>query len=159
MGMPAPGERPGLTSSSATIFIPALLEVAERRAPELARVGIKGSWTGYYEMSPDHNALIGEAPAPRGSFTRPASPATGSCRRRPLARWCATSCSGESRSSTCRRCRCSGSPTPTRSAPSSTSSDPVAPPGRRPVVSGAGGEASAVRVLARWRRRERRATS
>ncbi len=64
MGMPAPGERTGFDVELSDDFIPALLEVAERRAPELARVGIKGSWTGYYEMSPDHNALIGEAPAP-----------------------------------------------------------------------------------------------
>lgn len=62
MGMPAPGERRGFDVELSDEFIPALLEVAERRAPQLARVGIKGSWTGYYEMSPDHNALIGEAP-------------------------------------------------------------------------------------------------
>ena len=64
MGMPAPGERTGFDVELSDDFIPALLEVAERRAPGLARVGIKGSWTGYYEMSPDHNALIGEAPGP-----------------------------------------------------------------------------------------------
>jgi len=64
MGMPAPGERTGFDAELSDDFIPALLQVAERRAPELARVGIKGSWTGYYEMSPDHNALIGEAPGP-----------------------------------------------------------------------------------------------
>ncbi len=64
MGMPAPGERTGFDVELSDDFIPALLEVAERRAPDLARVGIKGSWTGYYEMSPDHNALIGEAPGP-----------------------------------------------------------------------------------------------
>jgi sarcosine oxidase, subunit beta len=62
MGMPAPGERRGFDVELSDEFIPALLEVAERRAPQLARVGIKGSWTGYYELSPDHNALIGEAP-------------------------------------------------------------------------------------------------
>jgi glycine/D-amino acid oxidase-like deaminating enzyme len=62
MGMPAPGERRGFDVELSDEFIPALLEVAERRAPELARVGIKGSWTGYYELSPDHNALIGETP-------------------------------------------------------------------------------------------------
>ena len=64
MGMPAPGERTGFDVELSDDFIPALLEVAERRAPELAQVGIKGSWTGYYEMSPDHNALIGEALGP-----------------------------------------------------------------------------------------------
>jgi sarcosine oxidase, subunit beta len=62
MGMAAPGERTGFDADASDDWIPALLEVAERRAPELARVGIKGSWAGFYEMTPDHNALIGEAP-------------------------------------------------------------------------------------------------
>jgi len=60
MGMPAPGEQPGFKAETSDDFIPALLEVAERRAPALARVGIKGSWSGFYELTPDHNALIGE---------------------------------------------------------------------------------------------------
>ena len=62
MGMPAPGEQPGFTAEETEGWVPALLEVAERRAPALARIGIKGSWSGFYEMTPDHNALIGEAP-------------------------------------------------------------------------------------------------
>jgi sarcosine oxidase, subunit beta len=62
MGMAAPGEQSGFDAEDSEDLIPALLEVAERRAPELARVGIKGSWSGFYEMTPDHNALIGEAP-------------------------------------------------------------------------------------------------
>ena len=62
MGMAAPGEQSGFDAEDDDDLIPALLEVAERRAPELARVGIKGSWSGFYEMTPDHNALIGEAP-------------------------------------------------------------------------------------------------
>jgi glycine/D-amino acid oxidase-like deaminating enzyme len=38
------------------------LELAERRAPALASAGIRGGWAGFYDMSPDHNAIIGEAP-------------------------------------------------------------------------------------------------
>ena len=38
--------------------------VIERRCPALAQAGIAGGWTGLYEMTPDHNALIGEADAP-----------------------------------------------------------------------------------------------
>lgn len=38
-----------------------VLEVAERRAPVLVDAGIAGGWTGYYETSPDHNALVGES--------------------------------------------------------------------------------------------------
>ena len=29
--------------------------------PALADIGIAGGWAGLYEMTPDHNALIGEA--------------------------------------------------------------------------------------------------
>jgi sarcosine oxidase, subunit beta len=36
----------------------------ERRAPMLLEAPIAGGWSGLYEMTPDHNALIGEAPAP-----------------------------------------------------------------------------------------------
>lgn len=65
MGMAAPGEQPGFDADAGDDLVPALLEVAERRAPTLARVGIKGSWSGFYEMTPDHNALIGEAEVSR----------------------------------------------------------------------------------------------
>ncbi len=39
--------------------------VIDLRCPTLARAGIAGGWTGLYEMTPDHNALIGEASSPR----------------------------------------------------------------------------------------------
>jgi sarcosine oxidase subunit beta len=38
-----------------------LLEAMERRAPALLDVGIAHRWAGYYEVTPDHNAVIGEA--------------------------------------------------------------------------------------------------
>jgi sarcosine oxidase subunit beta len=38
-----------------------ILEVAERRCPRLPDLGVAGGWKGYYEVSPDHNALVGEA--------------------------------------------------------------------------------------------------
>jgi sarcosine oxidase subunit beta len=38
-----------------------VLEVAERRCPCLPDLGLAGGWKGYYEVSPDHNALVGEA--------------------------------------------------------------------------------------------------
>jgi sarcosine oxidase, subunit beta len=38
--------------------------ILERRAPMLLEAPIAGGWSGLYEMTPDHNALIGEAPGP-----------------------------------------------------------------------------------------------
>jgi sarcosine oxidase subunit beta len=38
-----------------------VLEVAERRLPALVDMGIAGGWKGFYEVTPDHNALVGEA--------------------------------------------------------------------------------------------------
>ncbi|MFN8169956.1 MAG: FAD-binding oxidoreductase [Candidatus Nanopelagicales bacterium] len=38
-----------------------LLAAMERRAPALLDVGIAHRWAGYYEVTPDHNAVIGEA--------------------------------------------------------------------------------------------------
>ncbi|MGH3115722.1 MAG: NAD(P)/FAD-dependent oxidoreductase [Gaiellales bacterium] len=37
---------------------------ATRRLPLLAELPIQASWWGYYEMSPDHNAIVGEATKP-----------------------------------------------------------------------------------------------
>jgi sarcosine oxidase subunit beta len=39
-----------------------------RRAPILLDAPIAGGWWGDYEMTPDHNALIGEVAAPPGRF-------------------------------------------------------------------------------------------
>ena len=36
-------------------------DVVAHRAPALLDVGIAGGWHGFYETTPDHNALIGEA--------------------------------------------------------------------------------------------------
>jgi sarcosine oxidase, subunit beta len=42
--------------------------VLRRRAPILLDAPIAGGWSGDYEMTPDHNALIGETAAPPGRF-------------------------------------------------------------------------------------------
>jgi sarcosine oxidase subunit beta len=64
MGMADPEERPGFLLEQTDDWIPALLSVAERRAPRVAAAGIRGGWAGLYEMTPDHNAIIGEARLP-----------------------------------------------------------------------------------------------
>ena len=64
MGMADPNETPGFKLDATEDWIPALLEVAERRAPVITDAGIAGGWAGLYEVSPDHNAMVGEARAP-----------------------------------------------------------------------------------------------
>lgn len=64
IGMSDPDERPGFSLQTTDDWVPSLLEVASRRAPRIAETGIKGGWAGLYEVSPDHNGIIGEAPSP-----------------------------------------------------------------------------------------------
>lgn len=61
MGMADPNETPGFSTERTDDWIPGLLAVAERRAPRIATAPIQGGWAGLYDMSPDHNAMIGEA--------------------------------------------------------------------------------------------------
>ena len=61
MGMSDPGETPGFSVETSDEWIPGLMDVVRRRAPRIADVGIRGGWAGLYEMTPDHNAIIGEA--------------------------------------------------------------------------------------------------
>jgi glycine/D-amino acid oxidase-like deaminating enzyme len=61
MGMSDPDERPGFSVETTDEWIPGLMDVVRRRAPRIADVGIRGGWAGLYEMTPDHNAIIGEA--------------------------------------------------------------------------------------------------
>jgi sarcosine oxidase subunit beta len=61
MGMSHPGEKPGFSVETSDDWIPDLLRIAQRRAPRIAETGIRGGWAGLYEMTPDHNAIIGEA--------------------------------------------------------------------------------------------------
>lgn len=61
MGMSDPAEKPGFSVETSDDWIPGLMEVVRRRAPRIADVGIRGGWAGLYEMTPDHNAIIGEA--------------------------------------------------------------------------------------------------
>lgn len=62
MGMSDPDERPGFDERRTDAWLPRLGEAMSRRAPSLMDVGFRTGWAGLYEMTPDHNALIGEAP-------------------------------------------------------------------------------------------------
>lgn len=61
LGMSYAKERPGFVEGYDEEWMPTLCEVMERRAPALLEAGIAHRWAGYYETTPDHNALIGEA--------------------------------------------------------------------------------------------------
>jgi sarcosine oxidase subunit beta len=60
-GMADRGQPPGFDAPSDPDWLVRVMEVAERRLPALLDMGIAGGWKGYYEVTPDHNALVGES--------------------------------------------------------------------------------------------------
>ena len=60
MGMSDPDEIPGFHLERSEDWMPRLADAVSRRAPALTDVGLRSGWAGLYEMTPDHNALIGE---------------------------------------------------------------------------------------------------
>jgi sarcosine oxidase subunit beta len=60
-GMADRRQPPGFHAPSDPAWLQQVTAVAERRLPELLEMGLAGGWKGYYEVTPDHNALIGEA--------------------------------------------------------------------------------------------------
>ena len=61
-GMADPAQPPGLDAPTDPDWLLRVLSVAERRCPALLDLGIAGGWKGAYEITPDHNALVGESP-------------------------------------------------------------------------------------------------
>ncbi|MEU9207010.1 FAD-binding oxidoreductase [Streptomyces sp. NPDC048415] len=61
LGMSDPDEVPGFSTETHDRWIPRLYAAMERRAPALTDLRRTGGWAGLYEITPDHNALIGEA--------------------------------------------------------------------------------------------------
>ena len=62
VGMSDPDEQPGFRLDRDDAWLSGLAEAMERRAPALLEAGIAHGWAGLYEVTPDHNALVGEAP-------------------------------------------------------------------------------------------------
>jgi len=112
MGMSLDDEPPGFNLGRDDAWIPRLAEVIVRRAPSLAEVGIAGGWAGLYEVTPDHNALIGEAARPPGCCMRPASPGMASSRAPLSVRSCEICSSAGDRPSTSPRWPRTGSSKP-----------------------------------------------
>jgi sarcosine oxidase subunit beta len=61
IGMSDPDEEYGFRLSTHDGWLDRLGAAVTRRAPGLAEVGIAHGWAGLYEVTPDHNAIIGEA--------------------------------------------------------------------------------------------------
>jgi sarcosine oxidase subunit beta len=61
-------EGPGLVFGGREPTIEGVATHGTRRLPILAELPIQSSWWGYYEMSPDHNALVGEVSEPSRFF-------------------------------------------------------------------------------------------
>lgn len=60
LGMSDPDEEFGFHLSVSDAWLERLTAAIERRAPRLAEVGIASGWAGLYEVTPDHNAIVGE---------------------------------------------------------------------------------------------------
>jgi sarcosine oxidase subunit beta len=61
VGMSDPDEQPGFATDTHDRWIPRLAAAMQQRAPALLDLRRTGTWAGLYEITPDHNALIGEA--------------------------------------------------------------------------------------------------
>lgn len=67
-GMGDPDEQPGFDMTVRWDFLPKVIEVAVRRLPAMAEAAVSHAWAGLYEMTPDHNALIGPSPDVEGFY-------------------------------------------------------------------------------------------
>jgi sarcosine oxidase, subunit beta len=68
-GMGDPDERPGFDITVRWDFLPKVIEVAMRRLPALADAAVSHAWAGLYEMTPDHNPIIGPSADVDGFYT------------------------------------------------------------------------------------------
>jgi sarcosine oxidase subunit beta len=59
MGMSYADQEPGFSTDQTDDWLPDLQAAVQRVAPAVSGAGIKGGWGGLYEVSPDHNALVG----------------------------------------------------------------------------------------------------
>lgn len=61
LGMSDPDQEPGFDLSCSEQWLPRLGAAIETRTPHLLDVGLRNGWAGLYEVTPDHNALIGRS--------------------------------------------------------------------------------------------------
>ena len=68
-GMGDPDEKPGFDITVRWDFLPKVIEVAIQRLPALADAAVSHAWAGLYEMTPDHNPIIGPSSDVAGFYT------------------------------------------------------------------------------------------
>ena len=68
-GMGDPDERPGFDTTVRWDFLPKVIEVAIQRLPALSDAAVSHAWAGLYEMTPDHNPIIGPSSDVDGFYT------------------------------------------------------------------------------------------
>jgi sarcosine oxidase subunit beta len=61
LGMSDPEQEPGFHLGYSEEWLPRLGDAIATRAPRLLDVGLTDGWAGLYEVTPDHNALIGRS--------------------------------------------------------------------------------------------------
>jgi sarcosine oxidase subunit beta len=61
LGMSDPEQEPGFHLGYSENWLPRLGDAIATRAPRLLDVGLTDGWAGLYEVTPDHNALIGRS--------------------------------------------------------------------------------------------------
>ena len=61
IGMADRAQPAGFDAPSDPTWLERVTEVAARRAPSFLDMGVAHGWKGYYEVTPDHNGLVGEA--------------------------------------------------------------------------------------------------
>lgn len=61
LGFSDQSTKPGFDCTDDPGFLGQLAELVRVRAPALLDIGIKTGWSGLYEVTPDHNALLGES--------------------------------------------------------------------------------------------------
>lgn len=68
-GMGDPDETPGFDITVRWDFLPKVTEVAVKRLPAMEHAAVSHAWAGLYEMTPDHNPIIGPSTDVTGFYT------------------------------------------------------------------------------------------
>jgi sarcosine oxidase, subunit beta len=61
IGLADRDQPPGFDTPTDPDWLEKVSEIAARRAPAFLDMGVAHGWKGYYEVTPDHNGLVGEA--------------------------------------------------------------------------------------------------